>query len=59
MSELIVCPVDDPRSANDVVHSGEPAKTPPATKKAKGLSKVFGQYLGKSQNTSTGLTLRQ
>ena len=59
MSELIVCPLDDARSANDVVESGEPAETPPATKKAKGLSKVLGQCLGKSQSTSTVLTLRQ
>ena len=33
MSELIVCPVDDARSANDIVESGEPVETPPATEK--------------------------
>ena len=47
MSELIVCPVDDTRSANDVVESGEPAETAPDTKKAKELSKVLGQCLSK------------
>ena len=59
MSELIVCPLDDARSANDVVESGGPAETPPATKKANGLSKVLGQCLGRSQSTSTALTHRQ
>ena len=61
MSELIVCPVDDAMSANDVIESGEPAETAPATKKAKGLSKVFvlGQYVGKSLSKSTAPTLCQ
>ena len=59
MSELIVCPVDNTRSASDVVESGEPAETPPATKKAKVLRKVLGHCLDKSLNTSTALTLRQ
>ena len=60
MSELIVCLVDDARSANDVVvEFSEPAETPPATEKAKGLSKVLGQCLGKSRSTLTALTLCQ
>ena len=59
MSELIVCLVDDARSANDVIESVEPAETPPATEKAKGLSKVLGQCLGKSQSMLTALTLHQ
>ena len=60
MSELIVCLVDDARSANDVaVEFSEPTETPPATEKAKGLSKVLGQCLGKSRSTSTTLTLCQ
>ena len=58
-SELIVCPLDDARSANDVVESGELAETPSATKEAKGLSKVLGQCLSKSHSTSTALTLCQ
>ena len=45
MNELIVCPVDDARSANDVIESGEPSEIPPTTKKVKGLSKVLGQCL--------------
>ena len=59
MSELIVCPVGNASSANDVVESGEPVETAPATKKEKGLSKVLGQCLGKSSSTSTGITLCQ
>ena len=47
------CPLDDARSANDVIESVEPAETPPATEKAKGLSKVLGQCLGKSQSMLT------
>ena len=59
MSQLIVCPVDDSRSADDTVESGEPAERVPPTKKAKGLSKVLGQCLGKSLSTSTMLTVHQ
>ena len=59
MSQLIVCPVDNARSASDVVESGEPAEALPATKKVKELRKVLGQCLGKSLSTSTALTLQQ
>ena len=59
MSELNVCHAHDTRSASDVIESGKPAGTAPATKKAKGLSKVLGQCLGKSLSTSSTLTLCQ
>ena len=61
MSQLIECPVDDDTtslpSTSNTSESSDTVMTAPPTKKAKGLSKVLGHCLGKSQ--SNVLTPRQ
>jgi len=55
MSELIECPMDDATttslpSASNTSESSDTVMITPPTKKAKGLSKVLGHCLGKSQS---------